>query len=108
MCKYYNICITLQNIDCKELQCFDCDKKEEAKGNFDISVLRFLSTFNYVHVGFSLFAGIMHISMGEDSFFTGWLSTINSLLNMMEVTALMIFLIELKGKVSIKIFINYA
>lgn len=90
----------LQNISCKVSPC-DCGKgsREEDEGNFDISLLRFLSVFLYVHLGFSFFSGVTHVSMGDSSFFPGWLAILSSILNMGEVAALMIFLIELKGKV---------
>lgn len=75
----------------------NCGKEEE--GNFDILLLNFLSVFLYVHLGFQFFSGVTHVSMGDGSFFPGWLAIFSSILNMLEVVALTIFLIELKGKV---------
>ena len=92
--------LNVQNISCKTATC-DCGsrKEEEEEGNFDISLLRFLSVFLYVHLGFQFFSGVTHVSMGDMSFFPGWLAILSSILNMGEVAALMIFLIELKSKV---------
>ena len=89
--------LKLQNMQ-KGATC-DCGSREEEDGNFDIYLLRFLSVFLYVHLGFQFFSGVTHVSMGDSSFFPGWLAILSAILNMGEVAALMIFLIELKGKV---------
>ena len=91
--------LNAQNISRKTATCGCGSRKEEEEGNFDISLLRFLSVFLYVHLGFQFFSGVTHVSMGDMSFFPGWLAILSSIMNMGEVAALMIFLIELKGKV---------
>ena len=74
--------------------------KEEEEDNFDIALLLFTTGFNFVHISFVFYAGVVHVMSGNNSFFPGWMSILFSLLNMVEVTALLIFLIELENKAS--------
>ena len=90
--------LKFQNVKCNSETC-DCGREIE-EGNFDIYLLRFLSIFLYVHLGFQFFSGVTHVSMGDSAFFPGWLAIFSSILNMVEVAALTIFLIELKNKAS--------
>ena len=76
------------------------DVEEEEKDNFDISLLRFTAAFAYVYLAFVLVAGIVQVSSGHlNDFFPGWVSIMLGLLGIAEVTALLIFLMELKRKV---------
>ena len=74
--------------------------EEEEQDIFDITLLRFLAAFVYVYLAFELIAGIVQVSSGHlNEFFPGWVTIILGLLGIAEVTALLIFLMELKRKV---------
>ena len=74
--------------------------EEEENDNFDISLLRFTAAFAYVYLAFVLIAGVVQVSSGHlNDFFPGWVSIMVGLLGIAEVTALLIFLMELKRKV---------
>ncbi len=75
------------------------DLEEEDDDDFDISLLRFTSFFAYAYLGFTIITGVVHVSLGSESFFPGWAHIVSAVLVMGEITALLIFLIELKGKV---------
>ena len=62
------------------------------------------SGFNFVHAGFVFFAGIVHTSSGNPTFFPGWLAILSSLVNIAELVALLAFFMELSGKVY---FLNF-
>jgi hypothetical protein len=88
-----------QSIDSKTTSCL-ADFEEEEEDDFDISLLRLTAFFNYSYLVFVLITGVVHVAEGSDVFFPGWMHIVNALVVMAETTALLIFLIELKGKVS--------
>ena len=93
---YHNV---YQNIDHK-MSTNAAHLEEEEQDIFDITLLRFLAAFVYVYLAFELIAGIVQVSSGHlNEFFPGWVTIILGLLGIAEVTALLIFLIELKRKV---------
>ena len=69
--------------------------------NFDSFLLHFTSAFTFAHFGFAFYAGIVHVMSTDNpsSFFPGWLVILDSLLNIIEIPALLIFFIEMMGKV---------
>ena len=74
--------------------------EEEEQDIFDITLLRILAAFVYVYLAFELIAGVVQVSSGHlNDFFPGWVSIMVGLLGIAEVTALLIFLMELKRKV---------
>ena len=89
----------LQHIDDKMATCA-ADFEEEESDDFDISLLRFLAAFVYVYLAFDLVAGVVQVSSGHlHEFFPGWMSVLMALLGILEVTAILTFLMELKRKV---------
>ena len=76
------------------------EAEEEESDIFDITLLRFLAAFVYVYLAFELVAGIVQVSSGHlGDFYPGWACIVVGLLGIAEVTALLIFLMELKRKV---------
>ena len=76
------------------------EAEDEESDIFDIALLRFLAAFVYVYLAFELVAGIVQVSSGHlRIFFPGWACITVGLLGIAEVTALLIFLMELKRKV---------
>ena len=71
-------------------------EEEEEEGHFDISLLRFLSIFIYIDLGFQFFSGITQVSLGH---MRGWLAISLSILEAVNVAAMTIFLTELIHKV---------
>ena len=74
------------------------EEEEEEEGHFDISLLRFLSIFIYIDLGFQFFSGITQVSKG---LMRGWLAISLSILEAGNVAAMIIFLTELIHKVYI-------
>ena len=74
--------------------------KEDEDDSFDTAVLLSTTGFNFVQISFVFYAGVAHVIHGDASSFSGWNSILFALLCMVEVTALLIFLIELKSKAS--------
>ena len=74
------------------------EEEEEEEGHFDISLLRFLSIFIYIDLGFQFFSGISQVSLG---YMRGWLAISLSILEAGNVAAMIIFLTELIHKVYI-------
>ena len=74
--------------------------KEEEDDNFDIALLLSITGFNFLQISLVFYAGLVHLMSGNNSFYPGWMSILFSILCMAEVTALLIFLIELKNKAS--------
>ena len=74
------------------------EEEEEQEGHFDISLLRFLSIFIYIDLGFQFFSGITQVSKG---LMRGWLAISLSILEAGNVAAMIIFLTELIHKVYI-------
>ena len=74
------------------------EEEEEEEGHFDISLLRFLSIFIYIDLGFQFFSGITQVSLGH---MRGWLAISLSILEAGNVAAMIIFLTELIHKVYI-------
>ena len=72
------------------------EEEEEEEGHFDISLLRFLSIFIYIDLGFQFFSGITQVSLGH---MRGWLAISLSILEAVNVAAMTIFLTELIHKV---------
>ena len=72
--------------------------EEVEEGQFDILLLRFLSVFTYVDLGFQFFSGITQVSKG---YMRGWLAISLSILEAGNVAAMIIFLTELIHKVYI-------
>ena len=72
----------------------------EAQAN----ILSIESSPSFVHAGFVFFAGVVHASSGDLSFFPGWLAVLNSVLNAAELVALLAFFMELRGKVHFLVF----
>ena len=71
-------------------------EEEEEEGHFDISLLRFLSIFIYIDLGFQFFSGTTQVSLGH---MRGWLAISLSILEAVNVAAMTIFLTELIHKV---------
>ena len=81
------------------------DLQQEEDDDTDITLLRFTAAFVYVYLAFVLIAGIIQLSSGHlNEFFSGWVSVLNGILGISETTALLLFLMELKGKV--RVFIS--
>ena len=76
--------------------------REDEDDNFDTAVLLSTTGFNFVNTSFVFYAGVAHVISGDSSNFPGWNSILFALLCMTEVTVLLIFLIEMKSKVSCK------
>ena len=72
------------------------EEEEEEEGHFDISLLRFLSIFIYIDLGFQFFSGTTQVSLGH---MRGWLAISLSILEAVNVAAMTIFLTELIHKV---------
>ena len=72
--------------------------EEVEEGQFDILLLRFLSVFTYVDLGFQFFSGITQVSKG---LMRGWLAISLSILEAGNVAAMIIFITELIHKVYI-------
>ena len=74
--------------------------EEVEEGQFDILLLRFLSVFTYVDLGFQFFSGITQVSLGQKR---GWLAISYSILEVGDVAALTIFLTEMHHEVLSKL-----
>ena len=74
---------------------------QESHSNFDSFLLHFTSAFTFVHFGFAFYAGVVHVMSTDGSapFFPGWLVILDSVLNIVEIPLLLIFLLEMMGKV---------
>ena len=75
-------------------------RSAESHDGFDSFLLHFTSAFILAHFGFAFYAGVVHVMSGNASFFPGWLVILDSVLNVVEIPALIIFFIEMMGKVS--------
>ena len=76
------------------------EEEEEEEGHFDISLLRFLSIFIYIDLGFQFFSGTTQVSLGH---MRGWLAISLSILEAVNVAAMTIFLTELIHKVKLEL-----
>ena len=87
---------------------FDCPfqklplNRESSHDNFDSFLLHFTSAFTFVHFGFAFYAGVVHVMSWDDGsapFFPGWLVILDSALNIVEIPLLLMFFLEMMGKV---------
>ena len=74
----------------------ETEEEEKEEGQFDISLLCFLSVFIYIDLGFQFFSGITLVSQ---EYKRGWLSISLSILEAGNVVALTTFLTKLHHKV---------
>ena len=57
--------------------------EEVEEGQFDILLLRFLSVFTYVDLGFQFFSGITQVSLGHKR---GWLAISFTIFEVVDVS----------------------
>ena len=94
-CHIQTIILTLQSLKSNPPKDEETEE-EEKEGQFDMSLLRFLSVFIYIDLGFQFFSGITLVSQ---EYKRGWLSISLSILEAGNVVALTTFLTELHHKV---------
>ena len=93
--------ISLQKIDNKQRATTTAEQEEEHHDNHAINLLRFSAIVYYLYLALILVAGIYHVSyLGSgQNFRSGLLSIFVGALGIAEVTALLMFLFQLKRKV---------